>query len=81
MATRMRQSLAQIEDEFREETAADRARREQLYLETQRRATTRHLERRHRRGSVRFLLLVLILLATAVLVTVAMFQALYLVMG
>jgi anti-sigma-K factor RskA len=81
MATRMRQSLAQIEHEFREETEADRARREQLYLDARRRSTTRHRERAHRHGSVRFWLLVLVLLATAVLVTVAMFQALYLVMG
>ena len=81
MATRMRQSLAQIEHEFREETEADRARREQVLAETRRRSTTRHLERAHRHGSVRFWLLVLVLLGTAALVTVAMFQALYLVMG
>jgi anti-sigma-K factor RskA len=81
MATRMRQSLAQIEHEFREETEADRARREQVLLETRRRSTTRHRERAHRHGSVRFWLLVLVLLGTAALVTVAMFQALYLVMG
>jgi hypothetical protein len=81
MATRMRQSLAQIESEFREEIEADRARRERLYVEAQRRTTTRHRERVHRRGSMRFWVLVLVLLGTAVLVTVAMFQALYLVMG
>jgi hypothetical protein len=81
MATRMRQSLAQIEDEFREEIEADRARRERLYVQAQRRTTTRRRERVHRHGSMRFCLLVLVLLGTAVLVTVAMFQALYLVMG
>ena len=45
------------------------------------RTAARHRERRHKRGSMRFGLLVLILLATAVLVTVAMFQTLYFVMG
>jgi hypothetical protein len=77
----MRQSLAQIEDEFREEIEADRVRRERLYAEAQRRTSTRHRAKAHRRGSMRFWVLVLVLLGTAVLVTVAMFQALYLVMG
>jgi hypothetical protein len=81
MATRMRQSLAQIEHEFREETEADRARRERVLFEAQRRSSTRVRARAHRRGSMRFWVLVLVLLGTAVLVTVAMFQALYLVMG
>ena len=39
------------------------------------------LLRSHKAGSTRFVLLVLVLLATAVLVTVAMFRALYIVMG
>jgi hypothetical protein len=39
------------------------------------------MERVHKRGSMRFGLLVLVLIATAVLVTVAMFETLYAVMG
>jgi hypothetical protein len=35
----------------------------------------------HKHGSARFVLLVLVLLGTAALVTVAMFKTLYVVMG
>jgi hypothetical protein len=35
----------------------------------------------HKRGTLRFVLLVLMLIATAVIVTVAMFKTLYVVMG
>ena len=42
---------------------------------------TRHRERRHKHGSLRFVLLIVVLLATAVGVTLAMFQALFLVVG
>jgi hypothetical protein len=76
-----RQSLAALERAFLEETQADRARREALYHQASRRLTERRRERAHKHGSVRFTLLVLVLLATAVLVTVAMFKTLYLVMG
>ena len=77
----MRQSLAQIERAFAEEVEADRPRRDTLYRQAERRLHRRHRERAHRRGSVRFVALVLVLLATAVLVAVAMFRALYVVMG
>jgi hypothetical protein len=40
----------------------------------------RERERVHKRGSVRFVLLVLTLIATAVIVTVAMFASLYLLL-
>ena len=46
------------------------------------RARTRGaLEKQHKHGTLRFVMLVLLLIATAVLVTVAMFQTLYIVMG
>ena len=45
------------------------------------RSRQRHIERSHKHGSMRFALLVLTLIATAVLVTIAMFQTLYYVMG
>ena len=79
---RMRQSLAQLERAFAEESQLDRARREHL----RRTAAQRARDRRH--GSARqqaqlgaLLLLVLSLIATAVLVTIAMFETLYYVMG
>jgi hypothetical protein len=78
---RMRQSFAQFEEAFLEESQADAARRERLRQEAAFRSRDRQLQRVHKRGTLRFMLLVLALIATAVLVTVAMFQALYIVMG
>ena len=78
---RMRQSLADIEAAFVEEIESDRERRERLQQQAIRRTRVRHRERAHKRGSLRFFLLVLSLIATAVLVTVAMFETLYYVMG
>jgi hypothetical protein len=78
---RMRQSLAELEKAFVEETELDRDRREAMVRHTEMRSRRRHIERVQRRGSIRFFLLVLVLLATAALVTVAMFETLYYVMG
>jgi hypothetical protein len=78
---RMRQSFAQFEEAFLEESQADAARRERLRREAAFRARDRQIQRVHKRGTWRFMFLVLTLIATAVLVTVAMFQALYIVMG
>lgn len=78
---RMRQSLAEIERAFVEEAEETRLQRERVQLETARRARQRQLQRTHKRGTLRFSLLVLVLVLTAVLVTVAMFETLYLVMG
>lgn len=77
----MRQSLHSLERAFVEEAEADRLRREQAYREAEQRLNQRQREREHKRGSLRFVLLCLVLLGTAVLVTIAMFQTLYLVMG
>jgi hypothetical protein len=78
---RMRQSLAQLERAFVDEMEQDRDRAERLQREAVLRARKRQLDKTHKRGSMRFGLLVLILVATAVLVTVAMFETLYYVMG
>lgn len=78
---RMRQSLAQFEQAFSEEAALDRSRRERLASTARHRSRQRELEKIHKRGSIRYALLVLTLIATAVVVTIAMFQTLYLVMG
>lgn len=77
----MRQSLAQFEQAFYEESALDRSRRERLQTKAQQRARKRELEKIHKRGSMRFALLVFTLIATAVIVTIAMFETLYMVMG
>lgn len=76
-----RPSLAQIEEAFREETLADRERRAALERQVELRARKRVVEKTHKHGRLRFIALCLILVATAVLVTVAMFQTLYLVMS
>jgi hypothetical protein len=81
MAMRMRQSLAELERAFHEELEEDRDRREALRHAAIERSRQRHLERKHRHGSMRFGALVLVLVATAVLVTIAMFEILYAVMG
>jgi membrane glycosyltransferase len=78
---RMRQSLAEIEAAFVEEIEEDRERRERLARRAELRARQRHIERTQKHGSMRFVLLVLTLLATAVVVTIVMFQTLYYVMG
>jgi hypothetical protein len=77
----MRQSLAQFEQAFYEESMVDRQRRERLANTAQQRARKRELEKIHKRGSFRFALLVLTLIATAVIVTIVMFRTLYVVMG
>ena len=64
---RMRQSLAEIEAAFVEEIEEDRERRERQ----------RHIERAHKQGSLRFAVVLLVLIGTAVAVTLLMFQALY----
>ena len=78
---RMRQSLADIEAAFVEEIDADRERREQIQAQAIRRTQVRLRERAHKQGSLRFWLVFLTLLATAVVVTIAMFETLYYVMG
>ena len=78
---KMRQSIAQLEQAFFEETTQDRVRREQLRETATQRSRQRQIERVHKHGSWRFAFLVLSIVVTAVVVTVAMFQTLYYVMG
>ena len=77
---KMRQSLAELEDEFAREASLERYRRAWLQRTAARRTLKRETERRHRRGSVRFAVLVLTLIVTALVVTVAMFATLYLLL-
>ena len=73
---RMRQSLAQFEAAFHEETAEERARRQAKRREVVNRTVTRRRERAVRNGTVRFVVLILAMAGTTVLVTVLMFRML-----
>jgi len=77
----MRQSISQLERAFVDEVNLDRARREHLRHTAAQRSRQRRVQRRQQRSSLRFFLLVLSLIATAILVTVVMFETLYIVMG
>jgi cell division septal protein FtsQ len=77
----MRQSIAEWEQAFVKEVTLDRHRRDSLRRTTEQRARKRSIDRRHKRGSMRFVLLVLTLILTAVVVTVVMFRTLYLLLG
>ena len=77
----MRQSLAEWERAFVKEISLDRHRRDSLRRTAEQRTLKREVDRRHKRGSMRFFLLVLMLIMTAVIVTVVMFRTLYLLLG
>lgn len=78
---RMRQSLAELERAFVEEVYDDRDRRAALRRASAARSRSRQVEKVHKHGSMRFAVLVFALIATAVLVTIAMFQTLFWVIG
>jgi hypothetical protein len=78
---RMRQSLAQFEEAFREEAAESVARRERLRKQAAQRSRMRRHERVRQMGKLRFSLLAATIVLTAVGVTVAMFQTLALIAG
>jgi hypothetical protein len=78
---RMRQSLAQFEAAFHEEAAESRVRREHLRSEAVKRSRARRAERVEKHGTLRFIALVLAIIATSVIVTIAMFETLALVVG
>jgi hypothetical protein len=78
---RMRQSLAQFEEAFREEAAESIVRRERLRKEAAQRSRVRRVERVRKQGSFRFAFLALSILVTAVIVTVVMFETLAMLAG
>ena len=78
---RMRQSLAEIERAFHEEAQVEQVRAHHKVRSAELRTRQRQLERQHKHGTMRFIALVLVLIGTAVLVTFAMFETLYYVMG
>ena len=78
---RMRQSLAQFEEAFREEAEESVVRRESLRHQAAQRSRTRRVERRERAGTMRFVGLCAAIILTAVLVTFVMFEVLAYVAG
>jgi hypothetical protein len=78
---KMRQSLAAFEAAFREEAAESVVKREHLRRQAAQRSRMRRKQRVEKHGKVRFVLLTLAILATAVGVTIAMFEALALIAG
>ncbi len=78
---KMRQSLSEWEQAFVKEISLDRHRRDSLRRTAEQRTLKREVDRRHKRGSMRFVLLVLTLILTAAIVTVVMFRTLYLLLG
>jgi hypothetical protein len=78
---RMRQSINEIEEAFFEEIEEDRERQERLRRHAEQRLRRRRAVKQHRQGSMRFAVVLLTLIATAVIVTVVMFRTLYIVMG
>ena len=77
MAMKMRQSLAQLEQQFWHEAELDRDRREHLRRHAVVRSRRRSYVRNQKRSSMRFWVLAVSLVATAVIVTAAMFASLY----
>jgi anti-sigma-K factor RskA len=78
---RMRQSLAQFEEAFREEAAESIVRRERLRKHSAQRSRVRRVQRQRKQGKLRFALLAVSIVATAVIVTIAMFETLAMLAG
>ena len=81
MALKMRQSLAELEEEFIEDMQRAQVRDEQRRRDAVQRTRVRTRQRRKKASSIRYWLLVASLIATAVGVTVAMFETLYYLLG
>ncbi len=77
----MRQSLAQIEQAFLQETQMVERQSEKLLRHVDKRSRKRSVEREKKRSSIRFYLLALSLIATALIVTAVMFETLYLLLS
>ena len=78
---RMLQSLSEMERAFVEDLQVEQERAEYRVRSAEIRQRQRELDRVHKHGTMRFVALVVTLIGTAVLVTVAMFETLYYVMG
>jgi len=78
---KMRQSLAQFEAAFHEQAVENRLERDIVRRETAQRARVRRAEKVQKHGTLRFFALVMVIILTAVIVTVAMFETLARVAG
>ena len=78
---RMRQSLAQFERDFREAAVESVHRRENLRKVAAERSRKRRKERVQKQGKLRFTLLALTIVVTAVVVTIVMFETLALLVS
>jgi cell division septal protein FtsQ len=77
----MRQSLGQLERSFEQEAATERVRRRQLRKDATERTRVRRRAKIEKRQQLRFVVLLLSILLTVVVVTVAMFETLAWLMG
>lgn len=77
----MRQSEAQWEEAFHEEYAEEQARRARLRRQAATRSKQRSARRVERHGTLRFLGLIIAILATSVIVTIVMFETLALLIS
>jgi hypothetical protein len=78
---RMRQSMGQLEREFEQESVIERRRRRDLRRTALERTRVRRRARLEQSQKLRFVLLLLTIVATVVGVTVAMFETLAWLMG
>ena len=78
---KMRQSLEYFERAFHQEAKESVVRRERLRRQARERARVRRIERTKKQGKMRFAMLALAIVATAVIVTIAMFETLTLLVG
>ncbi|MFT4034905.1 MAG: hypothetical protein QM679_04965 [Patulibacter sp.] len=81
MAVRMDQSLTDFEQAFADQVQAQRQAAMRAHQKVAHRAKQRELDDVNRRGTLRFIGLVVMLALTAVVVTMAMFKVLYLILG
>lgn len=77
---KMRQSLNQFESAFEQQKMLEQRRRTQLRHRAANRSRERRVSRSQQQGKVRFSVLAVCLVATVVIVTVAMFEALTFIM-
>ena len=78
---RMRRPLDHFDEEWRRQAIEDEQRKARLRREAAQRANARQRQRVQKSGNLRFLGLAAAIFATAVIVTIVMFQTLALLIG
>jgi hypothetical protein len=77
---KMRQSLNQFESAFEQQKVLEQRRRAQLRQRAANRSRARRVSKSQQQGKVRFSVLAVCLVATVIIVTVAMFEAITFIM-